>query len=97
MTWQITAEFDDQQLADFLYEVMLRKLSDKLGFPEIKVVDGTVVCEYKGVDFTKVERIVINGVELERTPGEVAVSQGIRSRRRGSSKKAALAPCQTNS
>jgi len=75
MTWKVTVELEDQQIWGLMYDTLLRQLSDKLGLPEIKEVDGKVVCEYKDVpDFTKVDRIVFSGIELERTPGEVAVS-----------------------
>jgi hypothetical protein len=73
--WKVTFEIDDQQLADWLYRVMLEKLSKELGMPEIKEVNGSLVCEYPGFEsIGKVEKIIFNGIELERTPGEVAVS-----------------------
>jgi hypothetical protein len=66
--WKFTVELDDSQLAELLYRIAQEKLVSKLGWPQFKEVDGIVVCEYEGLpDIEKVEKIVLGGVELERS------------------------------
>lgn len=75
MSWQLSVTLEDGQLANLLYKVMLEKLVEKLGMPEIKMIDGKVVCAYKDLpDIEHIQKIVFGVVELERTPEAVAVS-----------------------